>query len=1028
MPRIVRPVERPFRWAPPAGAPGSVLRTRLLLPLTRRFAVRLVAIEAGAGFGKTTLLAQAIAENRLMPAGDDAWLSCDTADASESHLLAAMLAALGAEPNVAAQPTVDMVCEAMWAHAPTQVCLVLDDVHRIDPASSGWEALAALVERTPANGHVVLAGRTLGPMPRHQLLAKAEAIAISEDELRLQPDEVGAVAAIHGVEPAALDGAAGWPALAELRARARGAPADDALLEEVLGGLPLQTRRQFALVVAVGGGDTDLLTAALGELPDTRTLSSLPLVRPVAGGGLEPHALWQRILDAELTPDEILDARRRAAVACADKEDNRTAFELLAAAGDWEAALPVLFDAAHDQLEPPWPETLVRWRTMIPAELSDRPEAVYLDGLIGRSADPWSAPARVAFLRVNDQFRVAGDVRREFQARFRAGFSGWLAGDREIFTQNLRRLGELGGDAAGFEMLRRFNEGILADLDLDPDGVLGAFAGDLHLGPRLDFFFPLGRGWAYLAAGDGPAARAEGVDALEQAARVLGAAGTHLCALLDAAAAWMSGDLDGAIASRLADPGPRWSIGERVPSLAVAAIMSAHLGSVADARALLAEARELVPDIGERDLLAGFLAVAEASILLASNDDAAAGEVMKSLLDRPAIGGATTGRALVWFGAALSSTSPNAAAFVEGLPAGPSRERALAAVHALQRVRAGDSPGDIALLDDGRALLTVLPVNLATELACGAAADNDDRGRTVVETLRSITPRSTREALQHVASSDAPKPVRRAASAFLGDIPIPPPDGIRVEVFGPVRLWRRDEIVTDRHWRRERVRHLLLLLVDHRALRRSEAADLLWPELDAEAASSNLRTTLSYLLGILEPHRRQGEAPYLLAQDAGILRLTDDEHIVVDAWELEERLEAAATAENSGLVSVALERLLDALAFWHGPYLDDVATEEWAQPARRRMHEQVATAAIRASELLVAGDRPQEAARPARIALEADPWSEAAYRTLIAAHLASADRGAATKAIAECESMLTELGVEPDASTRALLAHVDSPG
>ncbi|MGH8982595.1 MAG: AAA family ATPase, partial [Acidimicrobiia bacterium] len=206
-------MERPFRWAPPAGAPGSVLRARLLLPLTRRFRVRLVVIEAGAGFGKTTLLAHAVAENRLRPVGEDAWLSCDTADASESHLLAALLSALGAEPDAAAQPTVDAVCEAMWAYAPKEVCVVLDDVHRIDPGSSGWKALAALVERAPANGHVVLAGRTLGPLPRHQLLAKRDAIALSEDELRLQADEIRAVAVIHGVDPVALDGAAGWPAL-----------------------------------------------------------------------------------------------------------------------------------------------------------------------------------------------------------------------------------------------------------------------------------------------------------------------------------------------------------------------------------------------------------------------------------------------------------------------------------------------------------------------------------------------------------------------------------------------------------------------------------------------------------------------------------------------------------------------------------------------------------------------------------------------------------------------------------------------
>ena len=65
----------------------AVLRPRLLEPLARRFALRLVTVEAGAGFGKTTLLAQAVAENRLAPRGRDAWLTCEPADSSTSVLL-----------------------------------------------------------------------------------------------------------------------------------------------------------------------------------------------------------------------------------------------------------------------------------------------------------------------------------------------------------------------------------------------------------------------------------------------------------------------------------------------------------------------------------------------------------------------------------------------------------------------------------------------------------------------------------------------------------------------------------------------------------------------------------------------------------------------------------------------------------------------------------------------------------------------------------------------------------------------------
>ena len=60
----------PFRFAPPVLGRGVVTRPRLLRALLGRFTNRCTLIVAGAGHGKTTLLAQAVAENHLAPRGD----------------------------------------------------------------------------------------------------------------------------------------------------------------------------------------------------------------------------------------------------------------------------------------------------------------------------------------------------------------------------------------------------------------------------------------------------------------------------------------------------------------------------------------------------------------------------------------------------------------------------------------------------------------------------------------------------------------------------------------------------------------------------------------------------------------------------------------------------------------------------------------------------------------------------------------------------------------------------------------------
>src|SRR5688500_13346724 len=153
---------RSFRLVAPEPRSGLVTRPRLLRQLVRRWQRRVTVITGGPGLGKTTLLAQALKENTLAPRGDDVWVGLEPRDREADRLSRVVASALaertagpppggpgGPGPSGAAGEVGALdaaaVADQLWRRAPTQACLVLDDVHLLPPDSSGARWLAALV-------------------------------------------------------------------------------------------------------------------------------------------------------------------------------------------------------------------------------------------------------------------------------------------------------------------------------------------------------------------------------------------------------------------------------------------------------------------------------------------------------------------------------------------------------------------------------------------------------------------------------------------------------------------------------------------------------------------------------------------------------------------------------------------------------------------------------------------------------------------------------------------------------------------
>jgi LuxR family maltose regulon positive regulatory protein len=218
---------------PPRLRNGTIHRPRL----TRRSEQELpslILVSAPAGFGKTTFLADFVAQHS--ESRRTAWLSLDHTDNEPAvfwdYLIAAVQsvapdAGAAASDQVGAGQPLPSAASLLLndlAGLDGELLIVLDDYHVIE-APEIHEAISRLVEHAPAQLHVVLAGRTDPPLPLARLRARGELLEIRAADLRFTTEETAiyfdesAGLALAPADIAALESRTeGWIAALQLAA------------------------------------------------------------------------------------------------------------------------------------------------------------------------------------------------------------------------------------------------------------------------------------------------------------------------------------------------------------------------------------------------------------------------------------------------------------------------------------------------------------------------------------------------------------------------------------------------------------------------------------------------------------------------------------------------------------------------------------------------------------------------------------------------------------------------------------------
>lgn len=366
---------------PPQARDGTVARTSLIARLCASRTEPVVAIVAGPGFGKTTLLSQwADSDERPF-----AWLSLDDRDNDPAIFLSCLAEALH-RIGGATSPLFDALSAPGGASETTLLArlgtvvlgmapsvLVLDDVHLIHDQSC-IDAIATLIAHAPEAFQVVIAGRTEPALSLPRLRVQGQVVDVQAVDLSLDPREAdillrgaGVALSEEGVADLVVS-TEGWAAGLSLAAMSieagggtTGIAGDDGLLggylrSELLSHLSRKTTSfltRTAVLDRMCGSLCDAILDGSGSAGTLETITRRNLLVAPQDRHHEwyrYHPLFRELLLAELhrrEPHIVSELRRRAAQWCEDNGDPDAAIDYAQAADDADRAARLFLSSAR---------------------------------------------------------------------------------------------------------------------------------------------------------------------------------------------------------------------------------------------------------------------------------------------------------------------------------------------------------------------------------------------------------------------------------------------------------------------------------------------------------------------------------------------------------------------------------------------------------------------------------------------------------------------------------------------------------
>ena len=1043
------------KLTPPRRRSDTVRRARLHRLLSDALEHDVIVVSAPAGYGKSTLAVDWLAELGL----PSAWLSLDRQDRDPVSLIQDLTSAVrtinqsvlssfaAALTRVGESPDVDSLLAEFVAAVQTEMddlfVLVVDDLNALEEAPDAISVIDTLAQSMPLSARLVVLTRSwmmLPSLPR--LSAQRRAFSLTVRDLQFTDDEAVDLLRAQGASDDAYDEpsfvsvirrADGWAAalaiLGEHFDRSRPADASaaefilaDFIDDEVLSRLEQDQLTLLESCAVLQSFDVPLVRELSGYRDAAKRLRELErathlIVRLEDGEWYRIHGILREHLISRIyrdDPERLRKLRRSAAALYARRGMRRDAVEMTLDAQDWSEAVPEILELREELYQHGEWSTLVGWLDRLPADiLNSEPE--------------------LALARARHALK-AGEGHRGL-AQLDAVDDACLLPEqllrREIYRSvGLRHLGRLSEAIEVCRSARAIareqidDPGLTAELDLEEGMALGVSG---YFARGKERFESSAR--AFEALHDQHRA-AEAHDGLGNCLAYLGQLGDAMRAFTKAQRLWrVVGDVRQQIATMS-------NIGD----------VQRAMGELETARdtfnAVIQRSRDLRFPRGEAYGQENLAAVEHdlGELVTASSLRSFVLHAAQDIDDPALVNAATLGLALVYReqgefnrarallehglrnaeqGGMLLSQSQFRSALGAVLLGESRYEEAFEIlVHALREATDSGERREQAI-----AHFRMAAVHLGRRQRTSATAELAQVARLAREIgydeFLFVEARQLSEVVEFAVA-------RRVGGDFFRSLRdhVPPvrsngdeaetasqaPTQIRAEAFGSPRVLMGGRPLSDLEWRSERSKEMFFFLLQSgRPLRKEQIAVELWPDVAQEQINSAFHSTLYRL-------RKAIDKQVVIQTDDGY-QVSNAFDISYDAREFEEHMGAAERAKPGG--KRWFEEILAAVRLYRGPFAETFDSE-WADHARRQYEDRYVASLVTLAAQALRRSEYSEVIVLTDSIMSIDPLNDDAVRYQMLAHARAGHPELATRTYRRYHDALRdELGVEPPSSVRA---------